>query len=168
MYKKGYSDQHLIDVTTSLFKYQNFKGESMVKKVPSNYYKGTSLKAMSAIMRNYLRTGDRSNKRVQPLFYDTLDKCVANHVQPLVPSANDKAGVYKGRKNTAKAVVTKAAKHVTKPINTSYKLALQVDDMIKICPNQSYMDGYMDAFKQMEKQLGQTLNFKQIKISIVD
>lgn len=179
MYKRINDDNAVIEVAENLFKYQNFKGDVVCSKYKQNYYNDSSLKAMLSIMRSYLLTGKKDNKRVPPIFYATVDKCLANHVQPLKASEADAARAFRNKpqkskvvKKTVKTSTPVYEKKVLKNFENykkqTYKLALQVEDMIKICPDESYMNGYMDAFKQMEKQLGQTLNFKQVKISILD
>ena len=170
MKRHGYPDDVVREVAKNLYRLQNFKAGAVCREFKQSYYQDSSLKAMLSLLRKYLNTGKRDTKRVSKVFYTTINNCIDNNAEILIPSNRDAARNFiRKSKNNPRSVISSRVSTTprTTPVQ-NYKIALQVDDMIKICPNQSYMDGYMDAFKQMERQLGQTLNFKQIKINILE
>ena len=167
MKKKGYSDQLVVDIATSLYKHQNFSGEAMIRKVKSDYYKPATLKAMQCIMRRYLNTGDRSNKRVQPLFYDTLDNCKKLCIQPLTPSAYDRAGAYASkRESLAKAREVKRLKALSK--QNSQCWGIQADNGIVLFKNEDQMSGYFMCLEHLKSKLSEPIEFKKVKVSVAE
>lgn len=184
MPKVKQSDDVIREAATTLFKYQNFKSTSLKKRIGTiGKYQHSSLVALHSLARAYLATGKRDLKRVSPVFYETLDNCLKSHVQPLVPTNKELAQSYRaipkrGAKKSSSVKITK-----TEPSNVSRmnkipnfkpmkvvhsQLGLQFENRVMICESEDYMNGYIQAFEDMKNELGRSVEFKKVKLNIVE
>lgn len=184
MPKVKQSDDVIREAATTLFKYQNFKAASLKKRIGTiGKYQHSSLIALHSLVRAYLAVGKKDLKRVSPVFYETIDECVKSHVQPLVPTNKELAQAFKslprrGQRKASSVKITKteptSVSRMTKIPNfkpmkiTHSQVGLQFENRVMICESEDYMNGYIQAFEDMKNELGRTVDFKKVKLNIVE
>ena len=177
MTKGKFTELELQTLGTDLFKYQKFSTKALKKYVPipSWLNDATYLKYVSG-MRQFLKDGTTATNYAPVMLYDVLQKCLDKHTAVLTPSMDDKyiPGQY-GRKTGSKPLNSKVkvTKMEESKVNNSTKIelsentqqilkvqretvktvGLMLDNIIKILPDESYLRGYMDAYKEQNEDM---------------
>ena len=166
----------LNSVATQLFKHQDFKLSVALQRVKSNVYRPGTLQTYFTGMRRFIATGDADLNRAPQAFYDLIRSYMNTHVAKLTPSEADKADTYTARGHNRRGgkvkVVKPAEKKVTKDpskIQLSnetlekikkipekvHTVGLMVSgkntSKIKVFKNEDVLEGYMEAYKEMDE-----------------
>lgn len=151
----------LTSLAKQIVQYQNFKTAAAISKMTTEYSK-TSLTCYFAYGVKYLKTGDA--KRLNPSLKEALDKCKAEHIQPLTPKDSERRIVHKShvKKEHKKETTLPIQKLdiIGKPLVEKFEYGLRLDNKIMVVDSKK-----LDAFTEISKFFGLTHNIQTVKVS---
>ena len=133
---------------TQLYKHQNFKLSAVLKRVNRTSYSTHTLRAYLSAIKVYVNTG-RKTRNLSGGGYKIIDKLIANHVQILTPSNEDKANEFYTKKPSPPTPPKEPPKY-TEIIPNQY--GVKCDNMIKLFDSKEYCLGFIECWKQLNNK----------------
>lgn len=151
--KEEVRQKQLRDFALAIVKYQDFKTKIAVEHVNYDSSRET-IENYFGCGVSYIKSNFKVKHRsIPPKIYDYIDEFIAQHVQPLTPSAADRRSEYKQRKNIyhGKNAVPPIAKLeiVKKQITEKYDMyGIKLPNgHIIPCKSEDYSAGYLAALR---------------------
>lgn len=146
-YKEA-QQKKLKEIAEDVIKYQNFKNSIAVEKMRATHLAKSSRYNYIACGRHYLKTGQRYRNVVGGNFYNYLQDALDRHVQPLVPSFDEKLRVIKKNytKKEAKPPITKIIE-TNKKLTTNIEYGIKINDKIVLETNEDRARAFLKGIK---------------------
>ena len=159
---KMLDEKKVLDIATTIRKYQDYKLGIIVDKLDSDLSTATKKNYVSGGV-SYIKTGKKYNS-VPSSLYKALDKVIAECVQPLRPSKDEKKRAYKKDycKKDNIPPITKL-EIIKKKLTAKVNYGIKIEDSIRCFPSYDEASGFLKGLKFMGNNKGTMVSFEGLE-----